>query len=111
VTVAILPTEFVDLEPFAHKWCLATETERYAMRLSSTMPEMRAFYDAFSPRAKAVLAYCDRYGLEDLPEEVLNLMHLFYSVIVVSFPVETWGQPRVPDSGAAMLECFLEPSP
>jgi len=26
----LLPSEFSDLEPFAAKWCLATERERYA---------------------------------------------------------------------------------
>jgi hypothetical protein len=57
------------------------------------------------------MAYCDRYSLEDLPEDVLNLMHLLYSMVMVSFPVEAWSQPRIPDSGAAMLECILEPTP
>ena len=28
----MLPAEFADLEPFADKWCLATERERYATR-------------------------------------------------------------------------------
>ena len=42
----MLPPEFADLEIFAPTWCLATEAERYAQRLSSTMTEMQAFYDA-----------------------------------------------------------------
>jgi hypothetical protein len=109
--MAMLPDEFADLEPFGRKWCLATETERYAARLASTMAEMQAFYDAITPRAEAAIAYCDRFPLDALPDEVLHLMHLIYSMIVVSFPVETWSQPRIPDSGAAMLECILEPVP
>jgi hypothetical protein len=109
--MAMLPGEFADLEPFARKWCLATETERYAARLASTMAELQAFYDAITPRAEAAIAYCDRFPLDALPDEVLHLMHLIYSMIVVSFPVETWSQPRIPDSGAAMLECILEPAP
>jgi hypothetical protein len=28
---------------------------------------------------------------------------------VVSFPVEVWQQPRVPDSGAAYLDLLIEP--
>jgi len=35
-----------DLEPFAEKWCRATERERWEQRMSSTMEEMQAFYDA-----------------------------------------------------------------
>ncbi len=46
-----------------------------------------------------------------MPEDVLNLMHLLYSMIMVSFPVECWKQPRVPDSGAATLDCVSEPVP
>ena len=107
----MLPTGFADLERFAEKWCLATETERYAVRLASTMDEMQDFYDAITARAEDAIAYCDRYALDDLPDEVLNLMHLLYSMIMVSFPVEAWHQPRIPDSGAAMLECHLEPMP
>src|SRR5262245_9936305 len=107
--MAMLPSAFADLEPFAQKWCLATETERYSTRLSSTMAEMQAFYDAITPRAEAAIAYCDGFPIDALPEEVQNLMHLVYSMIMVSFPVEAWSQPRIPDSGAAMLECVIEP--
>jgi hypothetical protein len=46
----LLPPEYVDLEPFAAKWCLATETQRFERRMESSMTEMQAFYDAFFPR-------------------------------------------------------------
>ena len=107
----LLPPEFSDLEPFAATWCLATEPERFARRLASTMDEMQAFYDAITPRAEEAIAYCDKFPLDDLPEDVINLMHLLYSMITVSFPVECWGQPRVPDTGAAYLDLLIEPGP
>jgi hypothetical protein len=31
------------------------------------------------------------------------------SLVMVSFPIEAWKQPRVPDSGAAWVECIREP--
>lgn len=105
-----LPTEFADLERFSD-WCLGTEAERYAKRLASSMAEMGAFYDAITPRAEDAIAFCDKFALDDLPEDVLNLMHLLYSMIMVSFPVECWKQPRVPDSGASTLDCVSEPVP
>jgi len=108
---AMLPEGFNDLEPYAADWCLATETERYAKRLASSMGEMQAFYDAITPRAEAAIAYCNRFQLEIMPHGAKNLMHLLYSMINVSFAVEVWGQPRVPDSGAAVLECLVEPRP
>ncbi|MCV7103629.1 hypothetical protein [Mycobacterium palustre] len=107
---AKLPTEFADLEPFSD-WCLDSEPQRYHKRLNSSMAEMQAFYDAITPRAEEAIAYCDKFPLEDLPEDVTNLMHLLYSLITVSFPVECWKQPRVPDSGASSLDCVSEPMP
>jgi hypothetical protein len=106
----LLPTEFADLEPFAG-WCLPSEPQRYGKRLESSMIEMKAFYDAITPRAEEAIVYCDKFPLDDLPEDVENLMQLLYSMIMVSFPVECWKQPRVPDSGASALDCVSEPIP
>jgi hypothetical protein len=53
----LLPTEFADLEPF-NEWCLPTEPERYAKRLASSMVQMKAFYDAITPRAEEALSNC-----------------------------------------------------
>ncbi|CAM2745900.1 hypothetical protein [Skermania piniformis] len=106
----MFPTEFADLEPFAD-WCLPTEAQRYRKRLGSTMDEIQAFYDVITPRAEDAISYCDKFSLDDLPDDVLNLMHLLYSMVTVSFPVECWSQPRVPDSGATSLDCVAEPVP
>lgn len=103
-----LPAEFADLEPFLD-WDLATEPERYAKRLASSMAEMQAFYDAAFPRLEDVIAYCDKFPLDDLPEDARTLMHMMQSLINVSFPIEAWKQPKVPDSGATYLDCVKEP--
>jgi hypothetical protein len=111
MSTALLPSEFQDLEPFAAKWCLATEHERFAARLSSTMDEMQAFYDAAFARADAAMAYCDGFPLDEMPEDALRLLQLLYSLVMVSFPVEVWRQPYIPDSGAAYLDLVIEPTP
>jgi len=108
---ARLPTEFADLEPYAAKWSLATERERYAERLASSMDDMQSFYDACFPRAEDAIKYLDQFSLDDMPSDALNLLHLLYSLVTVSFPVEAWRQPNVPDSGAAYLDLVLEPTP
>ena len=54
--MALLPTPFADLEPFAAVWCLPTEGERYDRRLASTMDELQAFYDACFPRVEEAIA-------------------------------------------------------
>ena len=111
MTDALLPSQFAELEPFAPKWCLPTERERFAARVTSTMDEMQSFYDAFFPRAEEAIAYCDQFPLDDLPDDALHLLELLYSLVMVSFPVEAWRQPHIPDSGAAYLDLLIEPIP
>ena len=107
----LLPPQFSDLEPLAKDWCLASEPERYAKRLASTMDEMQTFYDAFFPRAEEAIAYLDKFPLHELPDDARRLLHLLYSLIMVSFPVEIWRQPYIPDTGTASFELKLEPLP
>jgi hypothetical protein len=105
----VLPAEFADLERFAD-WCLPTEPERYAKRLASSMEEMQALYDAGLARMEEVIFYLDaRFPLNAMPTDAKALMHLMQSVVMVSFPVECWKQPRVPDSGAAWVTIVREP--
>ncbi|HUD17407.1 MAG TPA: hypothetical protein VMQ59_09090 [Acidimicrobiales bacterium] len=105
----VLPDEFADLEPFSD-WCLRTEGERYAKRLSSPMEEMQAFYDAAFPRLEEILTYLDKLELSSLPPDAEQLLWLCYSLINASFPIEVWRQARVPDSGAATMNAVVEPA-
>ena len=106
-----LPGEFADLEPFAAKWCLASEPERWDERMSSSMEEMQAFYDAILPRVPEALAYCDRFPLEDLQDDALHLLQLVHSFVIVSFAVELWHQPTVPETLGTSFDRISEPSP
>jgi hypothetical protein len=107
---ARFPVEFAELEPIAGPWALASYNDRYAKRLASTMDELQAFYDAVFPRAKAMLAYCDGFDIDDPPEDVRTLMNVLYSLVAVSFPVEVWKQPRVPDTGSSTFDAYIEPA-
>jgi hypothetical protein len=109
--VSSLPEQFAELEPFVNRWSLASESERYAQRLGSTMDEMQTFYDAIVPRADEAMTYLEQFPLDGLPNDALDLLHLVYSMIQVSFPVEVWRQPRVPDTGSATFDCITEPVP
>jgi len=104
----LLPAEFADLEPFS-AWVLPTEPERYALRMASTMEAMQEFYDAALPRLEAAIVHCDAFAWDELPDEERALLHLMQSLVMVSFPIEVWKQPRVPDSGAAYLDLLVEP--
>jgi hypothetical protein len=44
-----------------------------------------------------------------MPDDARALMHLMQSVVMVSFPIEVWKQPRVLDSGASYIQLIKEP--
>jgi hypothetical protein len=111
MSAALLPAEFADLERFVAAWCLDSEPERYAKRLSSTMEEIQEFYDAVMPRAEAAIQYLEKFPLDDLPEDAWRLLKLLYSLIVMSFAVEIWKQPYIPDTGTAQFELKIDPIP
>jgi hypothetical protein len=104
------PEPFSTLEPFA-SWALPTERDRYAKRIASTMDELQAFYDAAMPQLDAALTYLDPLPLDDLPPDAGRLLQLCLALVTVSFPVEVWRQPRVPDSGASSFDEILAPTP
>ena len=104
-----LPTDFADLEPFAD-WAIPTERARYDKRVASTMEEMQTFYDAAFPRMEDALSYLEQYAMDALPEDAKRLLWLYCALVTVSFPVEVWRQPRVPDSGASSFDAVLEPA-
>lgn len=108
---ALLPPEFADLEPWAATWCLATEPERWARRLASSIEELRAFYDASFPRAEEAIAWCDRFPLDDMPADAERLLRLLHSLLMVSYAVEVWKQPEVVNGGSARIDRILEPLP
>lgn len=105
----LLPGAFTELETVID-WALPTERERYQKRISSTMKELRAFYDTVVPRADEARAYLDTFELAAMPPEAQRLMWLLFSLITVSYPVDVFGRPRVPDSGAAYVDRCGEPA-
>ena len=107
--MATFPAQFADLEPFAD-WALPSEGDRYDKRLASTMDELQAFYDVALPRLEQSTDYLKSVKLDDISDEDQRLLWLFSSLVTVSFPVEVWRQPRVPESGASTIDVVVEPA-
>ena len=106
-----LPSAFAELERFAAKWCLPTEAERWNTRMATSMLEMREFYEAFSPRLEEAIDYCDKFPLDDMPDDALDLLHLIYSMVMVSMAVEVFGQNKPTDSADAVIDRVGQPVP
>ena len=107
--MSTFPADFADLEPFAG-WALPTEKARYAKRMASSMDELQAFYDAAFPRLEASTEYLRAVRLDGIGEQDKHLLWLFCALVTVSFPVEVWRQPKVPDSGASSIDSVVEPA-
>lgn len=97
-STSTLPHAFRELEPYVEDWALATRQERYDMRLSKTIDELQAFYDAIAPRAEEAVAYLNQADPDDLSEDATRLLHLLHSMALVAYPVNVFKQPRIPDA-------------
>jgi hypothetical protein len=105
-----LPQAFSDLQPYVADWALPTRAQRYEARLSKPFDELVTFYDAVAPRAEEAIAYLNGLDIDDLPDDATTLLHLLYSMILVSYAVNVFKQNRIPDSGAAFFEMVAEPA-
>ena len=105
---AALPAEFADLEPFAD-WALEHERDRYAKRLAARWTSCRRSTTPPSRGSRTRRRTSTRSTSTTSPTTRPHLLWLCYSLVNVSFPVEVWRQPRVPDSGAATMDQVVEP--
>jgi len=105
-----LPDGFSELEQFVADWARPTRTERYDMRLSKSIDDLTEFYDAIAGRAEEAIEYLNGRDIEALTDADARLLQLLYSLILVSYPVNIFNQPRIPDSGAAFFDCVVEPA-
>lgn len=103
-----LPAAFSDLECVI-EWAIPTERERYQKRMNSSMEELRAFYDVVAPRAAQARDHLDTLELTRMSEPDQRLLWLLFSLITVSFAVDVFGAPRVPDTGSAYATRVGEP--
>ena len=94
---APLPPGFDALSPYLD-WALATESARSRKRLGSSIEAMQDFYEVMLPRVDDIMQHLSAYDLETMPPAEQNLLNLCLSLSEVSFAVEVYGQPEVPNS-------------
>jgi len=97
-----LPEQFRDLEPHL-EWALPTAPERRAKRESSTIADLRSFYDTLVPRMEAILAYLARFPLENVPDEVRTPSYLTFALAEIGPTIEMYGEPAVEGLDSARL--------
>jgi len=91
-----LPKGFQPLERFVEKWARETTDERVHARATSSMEEIREFYDVAVEHAEAALAYCEKFPIDALPEDAARLFRLILGLGQAAVAIEIHGQPRGP---------------
>ena len=110
MSATALPEGFSELERFVEAWAKPMRQERYDTRLSASMDELTEFYDAVAPRAEDAIQHIDAFDVTALPDDATRLLRLLYSMILVSYAVNVFHQPKIPDSGSAFFDCVVEPA-
>ncbi len=104
-----LPQGFADLARFVSAWALPTETERSCKRRSSSMEELRTYYESLLPRMDAIIAHLNQFPLDALPEPEQRLLYLALSFMEVSPAVELFNAPDEPGVFDAARFRIVEP--
>jgi hypothetical protein len=92
-----LPARFRDLEPWLD-WALATERERKARRIASSMEEIKAFYAAVSARLEAIILELDETPYPELTPPQRRLADMCLALVEVCNLVELYKGPDVMDA-------------
>lgn len=98
---AKLPPAFSDLQQYL-EWALPSETQRRRKRESSSMEEIREFYDAMVTKLPAVLEHFKAAeeragGPDNVDDETKLLFTLMLGFAEASLSIEVHKSPTVPD--------------
>jgi hypothetical protein len=104
-----LPADFADLEQYADIWALPDSASRGAKRRTSTMEEIRRFYDAAVARIDPIMTYLNRYQDGPMPGEAICLLNLALALAEVSRSVEQYGAPGTEGLDESRFELLHEP--
>lgn len=86
----ILPAGFEPLTPFAREWSGLDEVGVVKKRLSSSIEELRAFYDAGAPLLPKILAYLKERPIGSLSASEEALFKTSLALLEVSFTFDVY---------------------
>jgi len=102
-----LPVALSPLLSLAAEWALPTEAARKEKRATSTMEQLKEFYDRVHPRVVEIGAHLDRYPMGSLPRDQERLFQLALMAVEVAMPIEFYRLPDLPPPAAFPRDRFL----
>ena len=88
-----LPDEFSDLQGFVSEWALEYRRDRYKKRYTSSIEDIRIYYDAIMPRMEAIVDHLNQFSVDDIPKASEPLLYMSLSGVEISRAVELWNAP------------------
>lgn len=93
----LLPQGFESLAHLAPHWAHATEHARREKRATSSMADLRAYYDLVGPLVPAIANHLDSFPVSaPLPAPEGRLFRLAQMYMEVAWAVEFVGEPEEP---------------
>ncbi|AJP47629.1 hypothetical protein PG1C_02410 [Rugosibacter aromaticivorans] len=92
MSTAIPRPELSALEAHIAAWGLPTTEHRLSKRLSSSMDEVRAFYDAMLPKLPEVIDYLNQFPLDGIPKNDNPLVWATLAMCEVDNAVNKWNR-------------------
>ena len=90
---SLLPDQFKDLEPYL-AWALESERERTEKKATTSIDEIRAFFDAMMPQLDKILDHLDGCFGEEMPVREHRLYLMSLSLVEVATFVELYKRPE-----------------
>jgi len=93
--IRLLPEGFESLEPWAAGWIHERQHDRREKRATSSMTELRAYYDAVGPLVPAIARHLDAFpNATDLPVPQRRLFRLGQMYMEVAWAIEFINEPE-----------------
>ena len=93
--MSALPSGFTALAPF-EAWALPTERARHAAIRSSSLAEVRRFYDAMLPLLPPALDHLNGFALDTMPAAERRLLDLCLAMVEAAAAVENFAAADPP---------------
>lgn len=93
----LLPEMFRELEPFAD-WALEPERARIEKKVTASMEEIRAFYDAMMLRVNEIFDHLEDHFGGDMPAPEHRLYLMSLSLVEAAILVEHYNRREADDA-------------
>ena len=82
--------DFSDLSGFIDKWGLETAHERLQKRSATDLPELKAFYDAVTPRLEEMIVFLNQFPVDEIPEQFKPIAYMALAICEVDDAINVW---------------------